>query len=278
MAPILQAQGLHTASPSGPAANQVPPDLTNVGIDQKLNSQVPLNLPFRDETGQPVTLQKYFNNRPVILSLVYYDCPMLCTQVLNGLTHTMQLLKFNIGKDYQVVTVSFDPRETAQLAAQKKSVYVQRLGKPGAQQGWHFLTGDQDSIQKLTQAVGFRYKWDPQTQQFNHATAIMVLTPEGKVSKYLYGVEYAPTDMRFALIQASNDKIGTPVDAVLLFCCKYNATTGKYDLIVSRLLAIAGAATILILGVFLFVMFRFGPKKRVAPNTEAAASRSGNAT
>jgi protein SCO1 len=267
----VSAQGLNQGiSAQGLPAQSVPSELDNVGIDQKLDAQVPLNLSFRDESGQPVTLQKYFTDKPVILALVYYDCPMLCTEVLNGLTKTLQQLKFDIGKDYQVVTVSFDPKETPQLAAAKKAAYIQRLGRPGAAQGWHFLTGPSDSIQKLTSAVGFRYVWDPKTQTFNHATAIMVLTPQGKLSKYFYGVDYSPTDMRFGLIQASNNKIGTPVDEVLLFCCKYNATTGKYDLIVSRLLSLAGGVTILILGSFLFVMFRFAPKRKKHTASDAA--------
>lgn len=257
------AQGLNQGiAPQGTPAQQLPSELNNVGIDQKLDAQVPLDLPFKDEAGQSVTLQKYVHDKPVVLALVYYDCPMLCTEVLNGMTSTLRDLKFDIGKDYQVVTVSFDPKETPQLAAAKKASYIQRLGKPGAADGWHFLTGPESSIKQLTDAVGFHYVWDPQTQVFNHATAIMILTPDGKISKYFYGVQYSPTDMRFGLIQASDNKIGTPVDKVLLFCCKYNATTGKYDLIVSRLLSILAAGTILALSAFLYVMFRFGPKRK----------------
>lgn len=260
--PLASAQGLNQGmSAQGIPAQSTPSELDNVGIDQKLNAQVPLYLSFRDETGQSVTLQKYFNGKPVVLALVYYDCPMLCTEVLNGMTSALRKVNFDIGKEFQVVTVSFDPKETPQLAAAKKAVYLQRLGQPDAAKGWHFLTGPEDSIQKLTSAVGFRYEWDPKTQVFNHATAIMVLTPDGRVSKYFYGVQYQASDLRFGLIQASNNKIGTPVDKILLFCCKYNVSTGKYDLFVSRLLAIVGALTILVLGSFLFVMFRLGPKR-----------------
>jgi protein SCO1 len=273
--PLAGAQGLNQGlAPRGIPAQERPSELNNVGIDQKLNAQVPLNLPFRDETGQPVTLQKYFNNKPVVLALVYYDCPMLCTQVLNGMTSTLRKVNFQMGKDYDVVTVSFDPKETPQLAAAKKAVYLERLGQPGAAQGWHFLTGPEDSIQKLTSAVGFHYVWDPKTQVFNHATAIMILTPQGKVSKYFYGVEYLPQDFRFGLIQASNNEIGTPVDRILLYCCKYNVSTGKYDLFVSRLLAIAGVIIMGAVGAFLFVMFKIGPKRRP---TDGEAEKSNSA-
>jgi protein SCO1/2 len=193
---------------------------------------------------------------------------MLCPEVVNGMTRSLNLVKLDPGKDYDVLTVSFDPRDTPQAAVEKKREWLQNFTKPGAQENWHFLTGDQNSIAKLTAAVGFRYKFDPTTQQYAHATDIMILTPEGKVSKYFYGADYSPTDLRFGLIQASHNTIGSPVDAVLLFCCKYNATTGKYDLIVSRVLSLAGLATIVILGTFLFVMFRFGPKHKEKPKSE----------
>ena len=234
-----------------PAPNKLPAILSNVGIDQKLNAQVPLDLPFQDESGQTVTLQKYFTDKPVILNLVYFNCTMMCPQVLQGLTTSLRQLKFDIGKDYQVVTVSFDPKDTPQAAAKEKQEHLEQLAKPGAEDGWHFLTGNEDSIRRLTQSVGFRYAWDPKTKQYAHASAIMILTPQGKTSKYFYGIQYSPTAMRFGLIEASHNQIGTPVDQILLFCCRYNATSGKYDLIVSRVLAIAGAITILILGGFL---------------------------
>ncbi len=261
--PSMQAQvaGPGLSDGSGIPAQQVPPNLSNVGIDQKLNAQIPLNLTFRDESGQAVTLQKYFTDRPVLLSLVYFNCPMMCPEVLSGMTSAMKIVKLKPGEDYQVLTVSFDPKDTPQAAAVKKAEWLQRLGKPEAEQGWHFLTGDQDAISKLTAAVGFRYNWDAKTQQFAHATAIMVLTPDGKVSKYFYGVDYPATDLRFGLVQASDHKIGSPVDAVLLFCCQYNPGTGKYDVIVSRVLFLAGLVTIVILGAFLLFMFRYGKRK-----------------
>jgi protein SCO1 len=275
---MASGQALGNATAAGPSAHTAAPDLSNVGIDQRLNAQVPLDLPFNDEKGSAVTLQKYFNQgKPVILSLVYFNCPMLCPEVLSGMTHTLRLVKFDMGKDYEVLTVSFDPKDTPKSAADEKEEQLRALGKPGAAQGWHFLTGSEDSIQKLTRAVGFRYKWDASSHQFNHATAIMILTPEGKVSKYFYGVEYKPADMRFGLIQASNHRIGSVVDEVLLFCCQYNPTTGKYDLLVSRLLSVAGAITVLVLGSFLFVMFRIGKpgsNKKRSQESRAAGSSS----
>lgn len=236
------------------------PDLSNVGIDQKLDSQVPLDLPFHDETGKTVALGDYFHGKPVILSFVYFKCPLLCPEVLRGLTTALPLVKFGLGKDYDVLTVSFDPSDGPRDALQEKPEQLRNLGNPTAAKSWHFLTGSEDSIHALTQAVGFRYKKDPASGQYFHATAIMILTPQGKVSKYFYGVDYNPTDLRLGLVQASNNKIGTVVDAVLLFCCQYNATTGKYDFFVGRLLAIAGVVTILVLGSFLAFLIRSGRK------------------
>lgn len=235
----------------------LPPNLGNVTIEQKLNEQLPLDVPFRDEAGKTVTLREYFKpGRPVLLNLVYYDCPMLCTEVLNGVTGVMRLLKFDAGKEYEVVTVSFDAREKPQLAAAKKKVYMQRYGRPQAAGGWHFLTGDQSSIDVLTNAAGFHYQWDEKLQQFAHASAIMVATPEGKLSHYFYGVEYSPKDVRLALVEASSGKIGNPVDQVLLYCYHYDPRTGKYGAVITNVLRVAGAITVLILGSFLVIMFR----------------------
>jgi protein SCO1/2 len=235
----------------------LPPNLGNVTIEQRLNEQLPLDIPFRDEAGNTVTLRDYFKSgRPVLLSLVYYDCPMLCTEVLNGVTGVMRLLKFDAGKEYEVVTVSFDKREKPQLAAAKKKVYMQRYGRPQAAEGWHFLTGDQSSIDALTNAVGFHYQWDEKLQQFAHASAIMVATPEGKLSHYFYGVEYSPKDVRLALVEASSGKIGNPVDQVLLYCYHYDPRTGKYGAVITNVLRVAGAITVLIIGSFLMIMFR----------------------
>ncbi len=186
-----------------------PPGLKNVGIEQHLNDQIPPDLAFRDETGKRSDLRDYFGKKPVILNLVYYQCPMLCGEVLSGLESALRVLKFDVGKEFDVLTVSFDPKETPAMAAAKKAEFLKRYGRAGAADGWHFLTGPQDSITALTKAAGFDYEYDPKTGQFAHATAIMVLTPEGKIAQYYYGVEYAPEDLRLGLIQASQNKIGS---------------------------------------------------------------------
>jgi protein SCO1/2 len=243
-----------------PPANVRPPGLKNVGIEQRLDEQIPPDLTFRDETGKSVQLGDYFGKKPIILNLVYYRCPMLCGEVLSGLESALRVLKFDVGKEFDVLTVSFDPKETPEMAAAKKAEYLKRYGRPGADQGWHFLTGPASSIDVLTKAAGFQYQYDPKTGQFAHSTAIMVLTPEGKISQYYYGVEFAPKDLRLGLIQASDSKIGTVVDQVLLYCYHYNPDTGKYGAVISRVLQLAGGATVLILGTFLIVMFRMGPR------------------
>jgi protein SCO1/2 len=254
-ASLLQAQ-------SNKAADYRPPIVRNVGIDQKLNQQVPLDIPFRDENGNTVRLGDYFGRKPVILSLVYYDCPMLCTTSLNGLDSSLKELTFNLGTDFNVVTVSFDPTEKPSLANAKKAIYVGIYGRPGAAAGWHFLTGDQASIQRLTQAVGFRYNYDPTIKQFIHATGIIVLTPQAKIARYFYGIQYPAGNLRLALVEASQGKIGNPVDEVLLYCCQYDPMTGKYSLIISRVLQVGAAVTILSLGTLMIVMFRSAPNSR----------------
>jgi len=251
-------QGI-TQGPVSPPANVRPPGLKNVAIEQNLNEQIPAALTFRDETGKTVTLGDYFGKKPMILNLVYYQCPMLCGEVLTGLESALRVLKFDVGKEFDVLTVSFDPKETPQMAAAKKAEYLKRYGRPGASEGWHFLTGPAASIDALTKAAGFQYQYDPKSGQFAHATAIMVLTPEGKIAQYYYGVEYAPKDLRLGLIQASENKIGTVVDQVLLYCYHYDPDTGKYGAIISRVLQLAAGATVLILGTFLIVMFRMNP-------------------
>lgn len=241
----------------------LPPNLGNVSIDQKLNAQLPLSAQFKDETGKAVTLGEYFKpGRPVLLSIVYYDCPMLCTEVLNGMTSMLKVLKFEPGKDFEIVTVSFDRRETPELAAQKKKVYLQRYGRPENDPGWHFLTGEQPSIDVLTNAVGFHYQWDKDLQQYAHATAIYVATPDGRLSHYFYGVEYSPKDTRLALVQASQGTIGNPVDQLLLYCYHYNPNTGKYGAVVTRMLRIAGVFTILIIGGGVLLMLKLDPSRK----------------
>jgi len=246
-----------------PPANVRPPGLKNVGIEQRLNEQIPPDLAFRDETGKPVHLADYFGKKPMILNLVYYQCPMLCGEVLSGLESALRVMKFDVGKEFDVLTISFDPRETPDMAVKKKAEFLKRYGRAGAEQGWHFLTGPKESIDVLTKAAGFQYEYIEKTGQFAHATAIMVLTPGGKISQYYYGVEFAPKDLRLGLIQASGNKIGTVVDQVLLYCYHYDPATGKYGAIISRILQLAGAATIIIMGVFIAVMIRMGSNRQL---------------
>jgi len=258
---ILKARGFTGPPQGGETARNskmLPPLLQNVGIDQKLNNQIPLDLVFRDETGKLVHLNDYFGQRPVILSLVYFNCPQLCPMVEDGLLASMKDLKFNIGQQFNVLTVSFDPTDTPSLAYAKRAVYLNMYNRKGASQGWHFLTGTEVSIKALASAVGFHYNYDKETGQYAHATAIVVLTPQGKLSKYLYGIHYPAGTLRLALVEASHDKIGSPVDEVLLFCSHYDPATGKYSLIISRVLFIAALVTVLCLGGLLLVMFRGG--------------------
>jgi len=230
--------------------------LRDVGVDQKLNGPIPLDLLFRDEHGKTVALGQYFHTKPVILTLVYYNCPMLCTQVLNGLDRSLKQIPMTIGKDFDVVTVSIDPTEQPSLAEAKQAVYLGMYNRPGAASGWHFLTGEEAHIRQLAQAVGFRYAYDPDSKQYAHASVIMLLTPEGRLSRYFYGVTYPARDMRLALVDASGGKIGSPVDQVLLFCYHYDPHTGKYGLLISRMIQLSGLATILIGGIFLILLFR----------------------
>lgn len=239
-----------------PPANTRPPRLENVGIEQRLDAQIPPDLTFRDESGRTVELGNYFGRKPLILNLVYYNCTMLCGEALAGLTGAMRLVKFDLGKEFEVVTVSFDPRETPEIAATKKKDYVKRYGRADAAAGWHFLTGSAESVNALTKAVGFQYQYDPKINQFAHATAIMVLTPEGRISRYFYGVDFPPKDLRMGLVEASQGKIGNPIDQVLLYCYHYDPATGKYGAVIANILRLAGAATIVILGGFLLIMFR----------------------
>ena len=234
----------------------LPAALRDVGIDQRLNEQLPLDLVFRDEAGNSVTLRDYFGRKPVILTFAYYECPMLCTLVLNGLLKAMRVVPLDIGKDFEVVNISFNPRETSQLAASKKANYVKEYGRPGAADGWHFLVGDEEPIRKATQAAGFRYKYLPEIGQYSHASGIMVLTPDGRFSRYFYGIEYSGRDLRLGLVEASENKIGTPVDQVLLFCYHYDPVTGKYGLAITRIIQILGTATALILATFIMLMLR----------------------
>ena len=229
---------------SQPPANRLPALLMDVGIDQKLGTTIPLDLPFKDEEGRTVTLRDYFGKRPVILTLVYYECPMLCTQVLNGLASAIGVLRFNVGQEFDIVTVSFNPRETPELARAKKTSYLNRYKREGAGNGWHFLTGTQHSIESLTGKVGFRYAYNQSVDQYAHASGIMVLTPDGKLSRYFFGIEYAPRDVQLALIEASDRRIGSLIDQLPLFCFHYDPTQARYTFTIMRLVRGAGLVTV----------------------------------
>lgn len=237
-------------------AADVPPALRGVGFDQKLDAQVPTDLEFRDETGRPVRLGDYFRDRPVILVLAYYRCPMLCNEVLNGLVRAMLDLTLDVGRDFDVLTVSFDAREKPELAAAKKKTYLERYGRPGAEAGWHFLTGEEESIRRLTEAVGFHFTYDERNDQFAHASGILVLTPQGKVSRYFFDIRYSPRDLRLGLVEASANRIGSPVEKILLFCFHYDPAEGRYGPTVMAFVRAGGVLTVVALGAFLGIMWR----------------------
>lgn len=250
----------NTGEPSGS-----PPILQRVDFEQRLGTQVPLDLPFRDETGRTVRLGDHFQGKPVVLTLSYYDCPMLCTLVLNGLTSALRALRFDLGKEFVAINVSFNPRETPELAAAKKATYLKEYRRPGSEAGWHFLTGDEESIRRLTEAVGFQYAWDERNQQYAHATGLVVLTPGGQIARYFYGVEFSPRDLRFALIEAAQGKIGSPVDKLLLYCFHYDPSTGRYSALALNSIRIGGVLTVAALISFIVVMLR--RERRAATNT-----------
>jgi protein SCO1 len=254
MAGTAAAQG--TAPFAGPAAKAKPGLLNKIGIDQRLNQQVPLDLRFVDEAGREVELRQYFGRRPVVLALVYYECPMLCTQVLNGIVGALSTLSFDAGKQFDVVAVSINPKEGPGLAAEKKRTYLERYRRPQTADGWHFLTGREADIKRLAAAVGFRYEYDADIQQFAHGAGFEVLTPKGVVARYFYGIEYSPRDLRFGLIEASEERIGTPVDDVMLLCYHYDPTTGRYGTVAIEAVRIGAVATVLAFAAFLFVSLR----------------------
>jgi protein SCO1 len=254
--PLYSSRPYEARAPSG-----LPKALNGVGIDQKLNEQLPLDLVFRNENGENVKLADYFGRKPVVLSLVYYQCPMLCNQVLNGMVTAFKVMAFQPGQEFEVVTVSFDPRETPALAAAKKNTYVNYLPearRSKAAGGWHFLTGDEANIKRLTNAVGFRYHFDEATNQFAHGSAIYVTTSQGKLARYFYGIEYAPRDLRLGLIEAADNKIGTPVDQLLLYCYHYDPATGKYGAAVMKMMRVGGVVTLVAIIVMLFALRRRG--------------------
>jgi protein SCO1 len=241
----------------------LPPLLKKVGFDQKLDQQLPLDLPFRDESGGSIELGRYFSGKPVILVLAYYRCPMLCTLVLNGLVRSLADVPFDAGKDFEVVVVSIDSRETPQLAADKKRTYVERYGREGTADGWHFLTSPQPSIDALADAVGFRFAFDAARDEFAHASGIVVLTPQGRISRYFYDVKFSPRDVRLGLVEASHNKIGSPIDQVLLFCFHYDPAEGKYGATIMSLVRVGGVLTMLaVVGLLAFLSIR-APRKQL---------------
>jgi protein SCO1/2 len=256
IAHVVRAQAMEPPEGGMVRADEKPAILKEIGIDQRLNEQLPLDLPLRDETGRAVRLGNYFGRRPVILALVYYNCPMLCTQVLNGLVGALNVMSLDAGTDFDVVAVSFDARETSAMAAAKKDAYLGRYKRPNASGGWHFLTGDAAAIERLTKAAGFRFRYDKDRDQFAHASAVMVATPDGRLARYFYGIEYAPRDLRLGLVEASAGRIGTPVDQVLLYCFHYDPASGKYGPVIVNIIRLSGLATLAILGISLVVMSR----------------------
>lgn len=251
--------------PSQTTSNGLPTALQEIGIEQKLGEQIPLDTEFKDESGKTVKLGDYFSKgKPVVLALVYYECPMLCNQVLNGLTGSLKGVSFDAGKEYEVVAISFDAKENDKpdLAKNKKISYLERYGRPNTEKGWHFLTGTQSSIDNVTNATGFKYKWDDTSKQFAHASAIMVATPEGKLSHYFYGIDYAPRDLKFGIMEAAESKVGNPADQLLLYCFHYDPSTGKYGFAVLNVIRMAAVATLLGLGGMLFVFWRRGSSKK----------------
>jgi protein SCO1 len=249
---------IFSASAALPAANTpfTPPKLNGIGIEQKLDAQIPLDTIFRDESGAAVPLGTYFGSKPVLLAPVYYTCPMLCSQILSGVVAGLRPLRLKPGRDFEIVAMSFDPADTPQAAAAKRDQYSRSYSSKAGTNGWHFLTGDQKAITAVTQAIGFHYRWDPAHKIFVHASGIMLLTPQGRLARYFYGVEFEPKDLKLGLIESSHDRIGSPVDQVLLFCYHYDPKTGKYGAVVVNLLRFAAALTLVILAVVMFFFWR----------------------
>ncbi len=259
---------------SAAVASDVPNELQGVGITEHLNGAVSIqNLTFKDETGKNVHLADYFHKgHPVLLTLVYYECPNLCNYLLNGLVKSLQKLDWTPGKQFDIVTVSFNPKEGPELAARKKAAYIASYGNPAAAAGWHFLTGQEDQISQLAKEVGFGYRYDSQEKQFAHTTLVTILTPEGKISRYLYGIDFPKQDLRLALLEASNGKIGTIVDRVLLFCYHFDPKTGKYSVVISRVMTAACTGTVVIFGGYLVAFWR---RQRFLPNSDDDHAKKG---
>ncbi len=255
----LYSPKTYDPSQSEGSSNGIPTALKKVGIEQKLNSSLPLDATFKDESGKEIKLGDYFGKeKPVVLALVYYECPMLCNEVLNGLTGSLKGISFDVGKEFDVVAISFDARENNKpnLAKNKKESYVERYNRPESADGWHFLTGEQSEIDKITKAVGFNYHFDEKSNQFAHAGGITVITPEGKLSKYFYGIDYSPKDLKFGIMESSKNRIGNPADQLYLYCYHYDPSTGKYGFAILNLLRLMAVATLVGMGAMLFVFWR----------------------
>src|SRR3984893_12718188 len=249
------AAGAQTIPDSvGKSSAGLPAQLQNVGFEPRLNAQLPLDSNFRDESGRDVQLREYFARKPVLLALVYYGCPMLCNQVEQGVVGSLKMLSFNAERDYEVLFVSFDPRETPLMAARKKEAALSHYGRPDTASGWHFLTGKEERIHALTAAANFRYSFDEQHNLFAHASGIMLLTPDGRISRYFYGVEYPSRDVRLGLVDASAGKIGTPIDHLLLFCFHYDPETARYSATILKIIRLGGILTIfsIVAGILIF--------------------------
>ena len=258
---VLSAQSSMEPPPAGMVpASQKPEILKSIGIDQRLDAPLPLDTPVRDEAGRPARLGDYFGRRPVILAFVYYNCPMLCTQVLNGLVASLNVMSLDAGTDFDVVAISFDARDTPAMASAKKAAYLPRYKRPNATDGWHFLTADEAAIGKLTKAAGYRFRYDEKLDQFAHASAVMVVTPDGRLARYFYGIDYAPRDLRLGIVEASAGRVGTPVDQILLYCFHYDPSSGKYGWVVVRMIRIAALATLGVLAVAIWRMSRRRPR------------------
>ena len=252
----VSAQPARMDPEPGDPASSKPGILGRIGIDQRLNHHVPLDLPFVDEQGKDVKLGDYFGKRPVLLAMVYYECPMLCTQVLNGVTGALKTINFDVGKEFDIVAVSINPLEGPGLAAQKKAAYLERYGRPQTANGWHFLTGREENIRALAKAVGFRYEYDETIKQYAHGAGVELITPKGKIARYFYGIEYAPRDLRLGIVEASEERIGSPIDTALLLCFHYDPATGKYGPTALTMVRIGAVLTIVAFAAFLLVSLR----------------------
>ncbi len=253
-----------TYDPSQMSSNGLPEALQSIGIEQKLGDKLPMDVELKDEDGRAVKLGDYFSKgKPVIIAFVYYECPMLCNQVLNGLTGSLKGINFDAGKDFDVLAISFDARENdkPELAKNKKAGYVERYGRQGSENGWHFLTGSQASIDQVTKAAGFSYKWDEKSNQFAHAGGIMITTPDGKLARYLYGIDYAPKDLKFGLMESAESRVGNPAEQLLLYCYHYDPSTGKYGLAILNVIRLGAIATLIGMGAMALVFWRRNKRK-----------------